>query len=94
MPPGSEGVGNSNPIRIYQQNFHIDVCPRGVYLVLMGMVLDGDKPLDEQMGCLRNLVGVMGFGDDTKPEGFDSAVVEFEAPEQEELKSEQEESKE
>lgn len=41
IPPGeSTFIGNTNPIRIYQQNFHIEASPRGTFLILVAMQVD------------------------------------------------------
>jgi RAB protein geranylgeranyltransferase component A len=34
VPPESKDIGNVNPIRVCQQTFHVDACPRGSYLIM------------------------------------------------------------
>jgi hypothetical protein len=39
IPPCSI-FGNKNPIRLYQQTFHIEASPRGTYLILISVQVD------------------------------------------------------
>ena len=55
IPPFSKGVDNKNPIRIYQQNFHIDACPRGSFLILMNIEVTN---LENDRKSLYNLLGL------------------------------------
>ena len=37
VPPMSEGIQNSNPIRVNQLDYHIEASPKGSYLYLISM---------------------------------------------------------
>lgn len=47
IPPQSESdptyIGNTNPIRIYQQNYFIEAAARGSFLILISMEMTGDE---------------------------------------------------
>jgi len=49
-------IGNVNPIRIYQQNHHIEAAPVDSYLILISMVCSSNELTDESIDKDREII--------------------------------------
>lgn len=60
IPPGSKGIENNNPIRVCQQTFSVDACPRGSYLIMFQILVSDNLVQDTQAlhKSMESLLGV------------------------------------